>query len=501
MESAWYYVVNGNQVGPVSLDELKAVAGIGKLAPTDLVWQEGTADWVEARTVAGLFGAVPPLPRSAASAPQPTYGLSPPPATAPAPAALDPDPLALDDLGPPRARSRRDDGDVPGPMPDWLNLIQVFLRRAGTTDPGKVKPEPAEDAALTRSGVMDATSRKLAAWRRSMLFVAAVPCAFAALFGLIDVIAMEKVDKEFYSVFGLFLFYVRALAVFALPVAAVFAALSYDRLAVSMKWVLVGGLISFAVPIAIAFVPTEWLIELKTSGSEKVADVEARRMFGGMRVGIEFYLLLVPTVFSLLPAVSRACVRLKLLLPESLVPGWGLVVSTPLFVLLTLSTFVLLYHMAGNALLLLGLVCWVGAPLLYLLKFNLLTRPVTEPADRDALSKVSLVVLGTMLLGILFLTIFLFTAKVGTGTILGFDEDKSIIRPWSLDLHKLWIEYLGRSLFLTVFFADLLLKVSLSVWKEERAFAGSPASSSFDRTMSGLDAAVLPRGKSAQPVE
>src|SRR5206468_2374954 len=160
---------------------------------------------------------------------------------------------------------------------------------------GKVKPEPAEDEALTRAGVMDATSRKLAAWRRSMLFVAAVPCAFAALFGLIDVIAMDKKSKEFYSAFGLLLFYVRALAVFALP-----------------------------------------------------------------------------------PAVSRACIRLKLLLPESLVPGWGLVASTPLFVLLTLSTFVLLYHIAGNALLLLGLLLWIGAPLLYLSKFNLLTRPVTE---------------------------------------------------------------------------------------------------------------------------
>jgi hypothetical protein len=506
MDSVWYYVVNGAQVGPVSLAELKAAAASGKLAQSDLVWQEGTADWVTARTVAGLFSAPPPAPQQMpAVPPQPTYTLSPPPPPPPPPPAFapsDPEPLPLDDVDTGRARSRplRDDGGAPAPgMPEWVKLAQVFLLRASTTDPGRVKPEPAEDAALTRSGVMDATSRKLATWRRSMLFVAAVPCAFAALFGLIDVIAMEKADKEFYSVFGLFLFYVRALAVFALPVAAVLAALSYDQLSKSVGWVLVGGLIAFVAPIAIAFVPTEWLIETKTDGRETVATAELRRVGNGMRVGVEFYLLLVPTVFSLLPAVSRACIRLKLLLPESLVPGWGLVASTPLFVLLTLSTFVLLYHIAGNALLLLGLVCWVGAPLLYLLKFSLLTRPVTEPADRDALSKLSFVVLGTMLLGIMFLLIFLFTAKVGSVTILGFDEEKSAVRPWSLDLHKLWIEYLGRSLFLTVFFADLLLKVSLSVWREERAFAGSAQSSGFDRTMTGLTSAVLPRGTAPPP--
>lgn len=185
---------------------------------------------------------------------------------------------------------------------------------------------------------------------------------------------------------------------------------------------------------------------------------------------------------------------MKLLLPESLVPGWGLATSAPLCVLLTLATFVLLYHVVGNALLLVGLVLWVGAPLLYLTRFGLLTRPVTSPADRTALANTSLGVLGLILAGMAVLTVFLFTAKVGGQTLLGFDSTRSIVRPWTLDLHKVWIDYVGRSLFLTVFFADLLLRIALSVWREERAFAGSPEAAGFDRTMTGLGAAVLPRG-------
>ena len=305
---------------------------------------------------------------------------------------------------------------------------------------------------------------------------------------------MSKEQKALYSGFGLFLLYIRALAVFALPVAAVFGALAYDRQAASAKWVLIGGLVAFVVPLAVAFVPTEWIVDLKADGKETVAAVEMRRVTYGMRVGIEFYLLTVPTVLSLLPAVSRACVRLKMLLPESLVPGWGLVTSAPLFVLLALATFILLYHIAGNILLLLGRVLWIGAPLLYLMRFNLFTRPVTAPADRAALASTSLLVLLVMLVGIVLLIVYLFTAKFGGMTILGFDDEKSVIQPWSIDLHRLWVEYLGRSLFLTVFFGDILLRIALSVWREERAFASTPDAASHDRTMLGLSSAILPRG-------
>ena len=69
--------------------------------------------------------------------------------------------------------------------------------------------------------------------------------------------------------------------------------------------------------------------------------------------------------------------------PQSLVPGWGLIASVPLFVLLTLATFVLLYHIAGNMLLVLGLLLWIGVPLLYLTQFRMLTRPVTDKRELD----------------------------------------------------------------------------------------------------------------------
>jgi hypothetical protein len=341
---------------------------------------------------------------------------------------------------------------------------------------------------------MEGTARKFAVWRRAVLFVAAVPCVFAALFALIAVLAMEKEQREQLSVFGMFLLYVQAFALYALPAAALLGALTYERLSVSARWVLLGGLVSLAVPLVVVFAPTEWLLDLKEDPRAPVAEVARARFDAGIGIGMKFSLLLVPVLTALVLAMTCACARMKQFLPESLVPGWGLVTGTPVFVLLALVTFVLLYHMLGNPLLLFALFLWIGAPLLYLTQFNLFTRPVTAPADQAALARTSIIVFAVMALGVLLLVIYLFTAKALGATILGFDERTSAIRPWNLELHRQWLEYVGRALFLWVFFSDLVLRAALSVWREERAFAGTPGAAGFDRTMSGLDSALLPRG-------
>lgn len=56
----WYYSNNGQQHGPVSLDELKALASKGTLdRHRDLAWTEGMNAWVPAGEVSGLFAENP----------------------------------------------------------------------------------------------------------------------------------------------------------------------------------------------------------------------------------------------------------------------------------------------------------------------------------------------------------------------------------------------------------------------------------------------------------
>src|SRR5438477_3467794 len=89
--------------------------------------------------------------------------------------------------------------------------------------------------------------------------------------------------------------------------------------------------------------------------------------------------------------------------------------------------------------------------------------------------------------GCLLLIVFLFSAKVLGKTIVGFDRETARVRPWNPDLHAKWMEYVGRSLFLTVLFADLVLRVTLMVWREEKLFTGA-GRDEFDGTMNNLSA-------------
>jgi hypothetical protein len=71
----WHYANDGTRSGPSTSKELKTLADIGLLRPSDLVWREDMTDWKEARSVKGLFpnpqpSGPPPLsgrPRPSAS--------------------------------------------------------------------------------------------------------------------------------------------------------------------------------------------------------------------------------------------------------------------------------------------------------------------------------------------------------------------------------------------------------------------------------------------------
>ncbi len=41
----WHYLVNGQQFGPVSQDDLRQLVAAGELTMSDLVWSESMADW------------------------------------------------------------------------------------------------------------------------------------------------------------------------------------------------------------------------------------------------------------------------------------------------------------------------------------------------------------------------------------------------------------------------------------------------------------------------
>jgi uncharacterized membrane protein YjgN (DUF898 family) len=67
MAQDWYYISNGNRLGPIPAPKLKELATSGQLQPTDMIWREGLAQWVAASSLKGLFaGGVAAAPRAEA---------------------------------------------------------------------------------------------------------------------------------------------------------------------------------------------------------------------------------------------------------------------------------------------------------------------------------------------------------------------------------------------------------------------------------------------------
>ncbi len=61
----FYVTVNGQQAGPLSLEQIRQMISQGQVKPNTYVWKQGLANWVPANQVpeiAGLFGATPPPP-------------------------------------------------------------------------------------------------------------------------------------------------------------------------------------------------------------------------------------------------------------------------------------------------------------------------------------------------------------------------------------------------------------------------------------------------------
>ncbi|MBX9580579.1 MAG: DUF4339 domain-containing protein [Gemmataceae bacterium] len=64
MGTEYYYARDDERVGPVSRRQLRLLVAAGVLGPDDLVWAKPLPDWVEARTIPGLFPADAGAPAS-----------------------------------------------------------------------------------------------------------------------------------------------------------------------------------------------------------------------------------------------------------------------------------------------------------------------------------------------------------------------------------------------------------------------------------------------------
>lgn len=379
-------------------------------------------------------------------------------------------------------------------------------RRAFARDLQSVPVTSAEQAKLDAAGVHEEPLRRYAVWRRSVLVVVIVPTLAAACLATAHAAGNVRIRL---SPLGVALTAANVLALWALPVAAVLAVRSWASFARTHRIMIAAWACAFVPPFIIAVVPLDWWFELSGTAQQIARERRELAVFNVVN-GLHVALVLLPAALAILPGVIRGCLRVKSLLPAAILPGWFLVTAPAFYLLLAVVLLIVLNHVAGGPLLVLGVLLSFGAPMVYVLRADLFVRPL--PAEETAaVDRIQTVAAAVSAAGSLLLLGYLFTEQVLGRHLVGLESEASLI--WLLDhrqqlqleprealararslywlgdvsLTQVFIQYCGRSLFMTAVFADMLVRMCLSVWGQERRLSGTPAAAAYDKVMNDLN--------------
>jgi hypothetical protein len=277
------------------------------------------------------------------------------------------------------------------------------------------------------------------------------------------------------------------LSFYAMPVTALLALVLWARPRASRRVLLAGWCASFLVPVAIALTPWSWWTVEPPPPATDAARLarQSARIVEGLVWANYYVLVLSPSVLALVPGLLRACVRVKRLLPESALPGWFLVAAAPFNSLLVLVMAVALAQVAPSPLLVVGMLLWLAAPLAYLARAGTFTRPLCSQEDLRGLARVQAVAWVLIIASSVCLITYAASWQAFGLRLVGLQPRTSLVRPWAVA--RYFLDFFGRSMFVTVLGADLLLRATLSAWRHEREFLQADRAKEYDRLMEKLD--------------
>lgn len=422
----------------------------------------------------------------------------------------------------------------------------THLARAFAWNLGRVVPSQPEVERLSAAGLTGPVAQRYAAWRRSLLLVAATVSAAAFGLAIVDV-ATGGLGE--YTAFGKGIEVAWLVAAGSLPLAAMVGAVRWTRPGAGGKLLVTAWAAAFLLPFVYALLPVGLIYHVQPVTSESVAKPAAapskaadededekaapaaspvdlaviEKAVAMEETLVEFvlsgggYLLLLPAVLSLIPGAVNGCLRVKTLMPAAQLPGWLLVTAAPAFLLFWLVLLSVANHAARSPLLVFGILLWAGSPTLYSVFGRVFVRPHLTESDAARIGRVKRLVGLTGLTGIALLLAFALTSKVAGLRVVGFErgaavstkldvlsdddeisledvqtamaESKSVVYAFDLGSFRLVIDFLAKLLIVTAVFADLALRATLMAWRNDRSLRGS-GDAAYDTTASTLAAAL-----------
>jgi len=303
-----------------------------------------------------------------------------------------------------------------------------------------------------------------------------------------DAEEVEEIEKP-KNTFEKFTDIMESAPLYVLAVMALMALFVGNNLRLSYKFLVAGFLFGFLLPMAIAVCPWSWFGEKEVSYSLAKDPVNFLKDFAeGLMEGGHYLVMLLPTVLSLVPGVLKGCMKVKNLLPQSLLPGWFVVMAAPLYGLFLLVIFIAVDQVTAEPLILAGLGLVVLAHFVYVFRAEAFTAPLLGEADQKRLKSAMLTVTAITAAGGILLLTFLLTRQVMGVHLFGTDPKKALMQP--LDLVEYALEFVARSMFMTALSVDLFMRMNLAAWRHIRALAGAPGAMEYQQSMDALEKVV-----------
>lgn len=420
----------------------------------------------------------------------------------------------------------------------------AILKRAFSGNLQTIVVSPAEAAALAASGVRDATLQRYLVWRKATLMMVIVATVLSAGFAAYDYFNTDDDEEEVDLIEGVMdtavakvetvlpqakdaLEAARAYAakkqeaaekadeqateaekadekkeaekktpgeivddithlisLCVLPVAALIALLLGNKLRLSFRVLAIAFLISFILPMLIAVLPDSWWGggDEETGGNLFLEFVDEMK---GVLNNTTAVLLILPSVLSLIPGTQKACLRIKTLLPQSLLSGWLVVVASTLYGLFLLVIWVLVDQVAPEPLILIGFLLVTASSFVFPLKASAFTRPFTSESDFKRMKGVQMIVTLMMATGGVLLLVYVLREEVFGYHLFGTSHEKGAVMD-PFDVVRFLVETISKSMFVTAVGADLILRMNLKAWKESRGLQGTGAATEYDAAMTAV---------------
>jgi hypothetical protein len=320
----------------------------------------------------------------------------------------------------------------------------------------------------------------------------------------LNFVQAAKNSTDGFTGFGKLLNWLPPIALVFIPIGALSVLRNWTEMRHSSKRLLICWLISIAIPLFVALMPLDFLIDIGSArqnvvlGGGDVRAFDAEVLLARLGLAVQFALTLLPVVLSIPGGVLKGAGRVKSLFPSASLPGWFLVAVAPFYSLFMIVVFVLIDQIIGTALLLLAVAILAFTPWLFVIHRKVYGRPLSMAEADTELARASRWGGLLTLIGIVLLAIYALTTRVVGRRVVGGDSDTSFFS--YVQVLRTVGEVLSRGLVTAVVFSTIFLYLVYAEWRMTAEIAGV-VKQEYEAQVGALERYMVSRAAPFEPTD